>query len=192
MIFEITRDYTIIVPLMISNLIAFFISQRLQPEPIYEALAHQEGVHLPTAESRAQAARIQVRQAMRTVPAALPAEIGISAALDRVKDGGLEAWPVADSRGLCGMVRISDLEKAASRDGTERHVSELVSGETPHLHLDHSLGLALERMGTSELHVLPVVSRANVRELLGVVALNDVLSAYGVAPPPTPLEQARG
>src|SRR5579871_2532778 len=51
MIFEITRDYTIIVPLMISNLIAFFISQRLQPEPIYEALAQQEGVHLPNAHS---------------------------------------------------------------------------------------------------------------------------------------------
>ena len=49
MIFEMTRDYTIIVPLMISNLIAFFISQRFQREPIYEALAHQDGVHLPTA-----------------------------------------------------------------------------------------------------------------------------------------------
>ena len=48
MIFEMTRDYTIIVPLMISNLIAYFISQKLQPEPIYEALAHQDGVHLPS------------------------------------------------------------------------------------------------------------------------------------------------
>src|SRR6201997_1771854 len=45
MIFEVTRDYTIIVPLMISNLIAYFISSKLQPEPIYEALAHQEGLH---------------------------------------------------------------------------------------------------------------------------------------------------
>ena len=52
MIFEVTRDYNIIVPLMISNLIAFFISYRLQQEPIYEALAHQDGVHLPTAQSR--------------------------------------------------------------------------------------------------------------------------------------------
>jgi CIC family chloride channel protein len=35
MIFEITRDYTIIVPLMISNLLAYFISSKLQKEPIY-------------------------------------------------------------------------------------------------------------------------------------------------------------
>src|SRR6266853_4367824 len=66
MIFEVTRDYTIIVPLMISNLIAYFISHKLQPEPIYEALAQQDGVHLPTAESRLQHGAAQVAQAMRT------------------------------------------------------------------------------------------------------------------------------
>jgi CBS domain-containing protein len=35
-------------------------------------------------------------------------------------------------------------------------------------------------MGTTKLHVLPVVSRANVRQLLGIVVLADVLEAYGV------------
>src|SRR6476660_2020723 len=48
MIFEVTRDYSIIVPLMISNLVSFYISYRLQPKPIYEALAHQAGIHLPS------------------------------------------------------------------------------------------------------------------------------------------------
>ena len=43
MIFEITRDYSIIVPLMIANMISYFISSRLQKEPIYEALMHQDG-----------------------------------------------------------------------------------------------------------------------------------------------------
>src|SRR2546429_4432952 len=60
MIFEMTRDYSIIVPLMISNLISFFISQQFQREPIYEALALQEGVYLPTGESREKLAGIPV------------------------------------------------------------------------------------------------------------------------------------
>jgi CIC family chloride channel protein len=51
MIFEITRDYSIIVPLMISNLLSFFVSQRLQPEPVYEALLLQDRIHLPPARS---------------------------------------------------------------------------------------------------------------------------------------------
>ena len=60
MIFEMTRDYSIIVPLMISNLISFVISYELQREPIYEALALQEGVFLPTGESREELAGIRV------------------------------------------------------------------------------------------------------------------------------------
>src|SRR5713226_7944457 len=52
MIFEITRDYAVIVPLMIANLVSFFIASRFQKEPIYEVLAHQDGIHLPKAETR--------------------------------------------------------------------------------------------------------------------------------------------
>jgi len=45
--FEMTRDYAVIVPLMIANLASLFISTRFQKEPIYEALAQQDGIHLP-------------------------------------------------------------------------------------------------------------------------------------------------
>jgi CIC family chloride channel protein len=46
MIFEITRDYAVIVPLMISNLVSYFVASRIQREPIYELLAEQDGIHL--------------------------------------------------------------------------------------------------------------------------------------------------
>jgi CIC family chloride channel protein len=49
MIFEMTQDYAVIVPLMIANLVSLFIASRLQHEPIYEALAVQDGIHLPSA-----------------------------------------------------------------------------------------------------------------------------------------------
>src|SRR6202051_3569183 len=51
MIFETTHDYAVIVPLMISNMVSFFVSSRLQQEPIYEALAIQDGIHLPGAKT---------------------------------------------------------------------------------------------------------------------------------------------
>jgi chloride channel protein, CIC family len=199
MIFEMTRDYTIIVPLMISNLIAFFISHKLQRLPIYEALAHQEGVHLPTAHSRAQGTRIQVRGAMRSAPAVLSPELQISAALHQMQDGALDAWPVVGGEGLWGMIRKGDLERTMAEGASDKKISEIlgegsVSGhstalELPHVHLDHSLSVALERMGTSGLHVLPVVSRANVRELIGIVVLDDILNTYGVAKRGKPMER---
>ena len=190
MIFEITRDYTIIVPLMISNLIAYFISYKLQRQPIYEALAHQEGVHLPSAHSRSQAERIQVRQAMRLAPAVLSPELQIAEALRQIKDGTFNAWPVVDAEGLRGMIRNTEIEQAAADGRSNTRVAEILREdpprgdsmieELPHVHPDHSLSLALERMGTSGLNVLPVVSRANVRQLIGIIALDDILGAYGV------------
>ena len=191
MIFEMTRDYSIIVPLMISNMIAYFISLKLQKEPIYEALAHQDGVHLPTAHSRAEAERIQVRQAMRPAQAVLSPDLRIATALHQVEDGGFDAWPVAGAEGLWGMIRTSELEQAADDGASNKKIAEILgyrpptghptAEEFPHVHLDHSLSLALQRMGASGLHVLPVVSRANLRQLMGIVALSDVLDAYGVA-----------
>jgi CBS domain-containing protein len=50
----------------------------------------------------------------------------------------------------------------------------------PHVHSDQPLGLALARMGDSGHNVLPVVSRANARMIIGVVTIADVLQAYGV------------
>ena len=47
---------------------------------------------------------------------------------------------------------------------------------------DQGLDLALERMGAHGVEVLPVVSRADVHKLEGMVTLGDVLHAYGVGP----------
>ena len=66
MIFEITRDYAVIVPLMISNLVSFFISSKLQPKAIYDELAYQDGIHLPRAESRQQEMQRQVARDARS------------------------------------------------------------------------------------------------------------------------------
>src|SRR5437868_1707349 len=71
LIFEITRDYAVIVPLMISNLVSFLIASRFQKKPICEVLAHQDGIHLPTAESRLLEGNRHVLQAMRAVAGTL-------------------------------------------------------------------------------------------------------------------------
>src|SRR5947207_5195175 len=81
MIFEMTQDYAVIVPLMISNLVSLFISSRLQPEPIYDALAIQDGIHLPGHESRQRTAQRQVMRIMRPAGNLLSAETTVKDAL---------------------------------------------------------------------------------------------------------------
>ena len=67
MIFEVTRDYTIIVPLMIANLCSYVLAQRLQKMPVYEALSSQEGIIMPSAAHRPEP--LSVQRAMRPLPA---------------------------------------------------------------------------------------------------------------------------
>jgi CIC family chloride channel protein len=50
----------------------------------------------------------------------------------------------------------------------------------PHIHSDQGLDLALERMGENQIEILPVVNRADVHKLEGIVTLRNVLNAYGV------------
>jgi CIC family chloride channel protein len=187
MIFEVTRDYAIIVPLMISNLVSFFVSVRFQPQPTYEALARQDGIHLPAAAARERQAGRRVAQVMRATPDVLSAEMTAAEAVERTQRGTSQAWLVTNEGGLLGIVTTGDLAKAI-REGTggKRLAEMLDPRDFPHIHDDQSLDLALERMGAASLDLLPVVGRANIRELEGVILLRDILGAYGVGRPPLP------
>jgi CIC family chloride channel protein len=180
MIFEMTQDYAVIVPLMIANLVSLFIASRLQHEPIYEALAVQDGIHLPSAKTRQRPGRRQVRKVIRAASQLLPAEMTVRGALERVRASEFRTWLVTDPRGVIGIIDISRLERELA-DSADKKLSELVGSRAfPHVHPDHGLDLALERMGTNKIELLPVVNRADVHKLEGVVTLPDVLDAYGV------------
>jgi CIC family chloride channel protein len=131
MIFEITRAYSIIVPLMIANLMSYFISSRLQEEPIYEALQRQDGIHLPPGTPRETEPPLLVAQAFRPEP-----------------------------RDLSGPI------------------DALTQENFPHVHPDHSLDLALRRLAVTGATALPVISRDDVRKVLGTISVDDILGAY--------------
>ena len=192
MIFELTRDYSIIVPLMISNLIAFYVSHRLQRIPIYEAIALQDGVHLPTGETRHRGSR-QVSDVMRPVDLRLAAGTSIAGAAEDVRRAGLDLAPVYDGEAMLGLVRQVDLDRAVADGRGEQPLgvlgkATLIATPTstlPHVHPDHSLALALERMGSSGHRLIPVVSRADRRRVLGLLSFAAVVSAFESRVSPT-------
>ena len=107
----------------------------------------------------------------------------IQEAINKVSTSRLHAWPVADESGVIGTVSLSRLQKTLTEGAAKKPLSEILeAGEFPHVHMDHALAIALDRMGASQLGVLPVVNRANVRNLEGIVTLQDVLRLYGVGP----------
>jgi len=181
MIFEMTQDYAVIVPLMIANLVSLFIASRLQHEPIYEALAVQDGIHLPTSETRQRHGRRQVMRVMQNADLLLPSEITVREAWELVHSGEARTWLLTDRRGVVGVITLAKLERELA-EGADKKLAELVDALAfPHVHPDHGLDLALERMGANQIDILPVVNRADVHKLEGIVNLRDVLHAYGVS-----------
>ena len=185
MIFEMTRDYSIIVPLMISNLISFLVSYGLQRQPIYEALAHQEGVNLPGGESRDQLARLQAGGFMQPENRAFPPDLDLATAVKRLKEARVNAWPVVQDHLLLGMAHLKHM---GGPDGDANRVAKNILSRPagggamkyPFIYPDQSLSMALEQMGAASVDSLPVVSRANHSQLLGVLTLPDILNAYGL------------
>jgi chloride channel protein, CIC family len=180
MIFEMTQDYAVIVPLMIANLVSLFISSRFQKQALYEALAIQDGIHLPSAASLQRQVQRKVVQVMRTANATLSAETTVREALGLAVSSDSRTWIVTDRAGVVGVINLSRLEQEVA-EGLDKKLGEVLNALVfPHVHADQGLDLALERMGTNQIEMLPVVSRADVHKLEGVVTLHDVLDSYGV------------
>jgi predicted transcriptional regulator len=123
-----------------------------------------------------------VNQVLQPAGQVLSAKESIQRAMELAREAPLRTWIVFDALGIVGLLTREQLESAAKSGNPGAPVSTLLKAEEfPHVHADHSLDDTLERMGAFHVDVLPVVSRANVHQLLGVVRLQDVLESYGVA-----------
>jgi predicted transcriptional regulator len=118
---------------------------------------------------------------MRKIPEIFPAEMHVQDVIEQTRASKLRSWHVAEKDYFLGMLTTETLGCAFVDGRKEQPLKDLVETlQVPHLHTDHPLHLALERMSTYHLDVLPVVHRANIHKLEGVVTLPDVLNAHGI------------
>jgi CIC family chloride channel protein len=181
MIFEMTRDYAVIVPLMIANLTSLAISRRFQKQPIYEALAQQDGIHLPSHGTLHGSSRSTVALVMSRSPKILSAEMLVQDAIEETRATQSRSWPVTSDQYFLGILTRETLECAMVDGRSQLTLKDVVeTHHVPHVHPDHALYLALERMSAYHLDQLPVIHRANIHKLEGMVTLKNVLASYGV------------
>ena len=178
MVLEVSGNYSIILPVMISNTIAYLISRQYQQTSLFDLLSRQDGMDLPSMEARREEVSVHVEDAMRSYQGTvLNIEDSLSSALV-CADASSEAFVfVEDSAGKWFGIKKEDLHRLATplREGATLR-SVLPQEKLPHVHPDHDLEEALRRLG--DLPFLPVVNRANFRKLEGVVGLPDILGAY--------------
>ena len=174
MIFELTQDYQVFVPLMIANMISFAISKHYQPTSLYHALLQQENIHMPAPGARIPSRAWQAVDIMTKDFTLIPPDTSVVKALDAMEKSGLQALLVGSNGLYEGLVARDRIEQAALASNTGSPISVLMSTDGEHAHPDHSLEVVLDRLGKNP-GVLPVVSREHVREVQGIVTPQTVM-----------------
>jgi chloride channel protein, CIC family len=176
MIFEITQDYQILVPLMAANLLSFVISRRYQPTPVYHALLEQDHVHLPSPSLKATSRGWTARDIMSDVPPLVAGSRAIESVWREVEANGHRPWLVGTAEDFLGVLRPERLTEAMQAGRGSETIAGVTEAAFIHAHPDHAVDIVLERLADSA-GVLPIISRENTRRVEGVITADDMTRA---------------
>ena len=177
MVAELSGNYSMILPTIIANMIAYFISRRYQHVALFDFLARQDGFYLPSIEQMREQNTLRVEDAMRP-GAGIVLRDGDAAELRREAEASASAqflvWRHANGWRI---ISQDDIRKQAIAESGGSSNEEIPGrGPLPQLYPDQPLDEALRLIGNWP--VVPVVNRANLEKLEGVLALDDILQAY--------------
>jgi CIC family chloride channel protein len=176
-IFELTGDYAIILPLMLAVVISAGLSGAVTRDTIYTLKLRRRGIDLDAAKAAGPMQSLKVGAAMqRSIPSIVSTELPVAALAERLSDEGT-ALPVVDAEGrLVGVVSADDLELALTEERSSETAQQLAR-PVPDLRADDSLERGAHLLGESEEAGLPVLA-ADSDAVVGWITHRDVLRAY--------------
>lgn len=183
-IFEMTGDYGLVLPLMVANATSYVLARRARPKSIYEALLEQDGIELPEVDvERREPAMLtglfRLADAVRRDVVRIPARLSVTDALELVAQSPATCFPVTRSDGTClGVVRASVLR--AARDGAGGLRVDALVQNAPILRDDADITEGAGAIVGSGVGVALVVDAQN--RLEGVLRAEDILRALSSRP----------
>lgn len=182
MVFEMTGDYGLILPLMLTSVLAYAIARRLYPESIYTEWLARRGVVLTHGADAAVLARIPVADAMNRAARTIEENATLQSILDRTRDSRQLEFPVldGDSR-LIGMLTRDTLREAlAAESGVPGLVlaADLAVSRAERVTPEDTVLTAMRRLAREDVNALPVVAPHNLDHYVGLVSREDLFAAY--------------
>jgi CIC family chloride channel protein len=175
-IFELTNDYRIILPLMFAIVLATGISTLLTRDTIYTLKLRRRGIDVRRGRSANLMALLTVGEAMQPVPQAIAQDLPLNELIERLTEAGADGLPVVDTEGSYrGIVSSQQVEEAMRENALDALAGRLAR-DVPPLRRDQTLEQALAAL-LRERSGLPVVSPDD-RRLTGWLTHVDVLRAY--------------
>jgi predicted transcriptional regulator len=141
--------------------------------PIYHALLHQDGVHLPSGGATPQVGRTAADFMRRDVPF-VPPQFSVEQALQWARTCEMPTFLVGTPEKLEGTLTRQTLQASWEAGQRDQAITSLLTTEFAHVHRDHPLDVVLERLARNG-GVVPVVSRTDAHRVEGVVTAETLL-----------------
>lgn len=181
-VFEMTNDYRIILPLMACTGVSVLLSARLEPESIYTLKLKRAGIDVRARVQANLMQAIRVGDAMTTDFQTVPADLPLPDLVDRLGSTHQRGLPVLDDRGeLWGVVTLTDVERALAQRKIASTAGEIATTNVIVVRPDDTLHEALSKSADVDAGYLPVVDPARPRRVIGLLRRADILGAYGRA-----------
>lgn len=180
MIFEMTQDYRIMLPLMIANVTAYIISSKLIKGSIYELLAEQDGVHLPDKEDADVLEQLTVEQAMIKNVFTLDSKATVKESMLKMNKTIFTGFPIFKKKRLFGIVSKNQVATAIADHHEDVELDKICTTQLITIYPDQSLLLALHYLEKFKISHLLVVSRLNHSTLKGIITAHDIVENFGL------------
>jgi len=191
-LFEMTDDYRIIIPLMSATVVATLVSQQLSRESIYTIKLKRRGIDIRGMQDINLMDAVTVDEAMCTEFESVPPDMPLLDLIAKFAREHTRGYAVADAEGkLIGVVTMRDIEEAllighAAGEGEDptpfgRTVDDVCTHNVVVCRPDQTLGDALAQFGDHNFGQLPVIDPHDPDRMIGLLRRGDILSAYTVA-----------
>lgn len=178
-IFELTGEYRIILPLMMAIVLATAIANMLTRDTIYTLKLRRRGIEIDQERSASPMRLLTVREAMQSVPVPVAQNLRLGEVIGRFAEQGRDALPVVDAAGRYrGTVTSRRVEQALREDGhvVLSDLAESIPTLRPDETLEEAVGVLVRSAGAG----LPVVD-PDLQEVVGWLTHHDVLRAFSEA-----------
>lgn len=179
-IWEMTGQYALILPLMGGNMLAWLVSSRLSSVPLYDALLLQDRISLrrmPHYRGDQDWKNLPISTIMTFDVVITRAEFTVSAMLKHIEKHGHRhhGYPVVDAKGdLVGMITHHEMEETNRADPGAQVGSILSDRKLVTVHPEDSIRDVAQTLVLEDVMQVPVVSRKNSRKMVGFVTLHDI------------------
>ncbi len=177
--FELTGDYEIILPVMLACILSTVVASSLKEESIYTQKLKWKGITLRQGREETILRHLSVRDVLRREYRSFPEDAPLPGLLGEALGSPQTTFPVIGPAGeLAGVIRVQDLHRALDDRSALEGVLMAADLATPSrtLHEDDTVEEALDQLTETGADLLPVVD--GQEKLLGVVLASDVLERY--------------